>query len=56
MAVGLVTRYEDGFLPSAGGWMEQDHFYVMLIEEGLAAKRNRERINEQRKAALAKRH
>jgi len=31
--------------------MEQDHFYAMLIQEGLTAKRERERIEEKRKAA-----
>lgn len=50
LAVDLVAKYEDGFLPHIGGWMDQDWFYIFLISEALTTKRERERIEEHKKA------
>lgn len=53
-AVDMASKYEDGFLPGPGGWLNQDAFYVKLINEALFARRERERIEQQKQAAEAK--
>lgn len=41
--VPLWQAYKDGFLPEAGGWLDQPHWYTVLVGIFEAAVRKEER-------------
>lgn len=38
LAVELANAYMNGHLPEAGGWLDQDSYYVRLIEMAMSAR------------------